>query len=251
MKSMATLLEKPILVSNGHYMLRIRHDFGECMPGQFVNVRVCNGTDPLLRRPFSVFNCDGDTLDLVIKVVGKGTDILSRLEPGEIDLIGPMGRGFSMEKSKTVLLAGGGVGNAPLFPLAKALRKINNTVHYIYGIRSRESIYLEKEYRENTDSIIFTTDDGTYGTRGSVVDSAERVLKEKNFDRIYTCGPLAMMRSIVETAGKVPVQISVENYFGCGIGLCMGCTIETSDGMKRACVDGPVFEGSTIKWDSL
>ncbi|MBN1533973.1 MAG: dihydroorotate dehydrogenase electron transfer subunit [Spirochaetes bacterium] len=248
---MALLVERPLRLCSAHYLLRIRHTIRECMPGQFVNLRGWSGHDPLLRRPFSVFNRESDVLELVIRVVGKGTEILSRMEPGEIDLLGPMGRGFTIMENRSVLLAGGGVGNAPLHYLARMLKERGNRVSCIYGARSREYIYREKEFREICDSVIFTTDDGSFGTAGTVTDAAREILSHEAFDRIYSCGPTAMMRSMVELAGSAPIEISVENYFGCGIGLCMGCTIETTQGMKRACIDGPVFDGSSIKWESL
>jgi dihydroorotate dehydrogenase electron transfer subunit len=248
---MAVLIENPVRLCSGHYLLRIRHEFQECLPGQFVNLRGWSGHDPLLRRPFSVFNRESDILEVVIRVVGKGTGILSRLEPGEIDLLGPMGRGFTMIENRTALLAGGGVGNAPLFYLARALKERGNRVVCIYGARSRDLVYKEKDFRELCDRMIFTTDDGSFGTEGTVTDAAGEIISGETFDRIYTCGPTMMMRSMVDLAVGVPIEISVENYFGCGIGLCMGCTIETSEGRKRACIDGPVFDGAILQWGNL
>jgi len=248
---MAMLVEKPKHLCRDHILLRIRHDGGTAVPGQFVNIRTCKGTDPLLRRPFSIFNQEKDLLEVVVKVVGKGTEALQKTEPGEIDLLGPLGRGFSLPSKERVLIAGGGVGNAPLYYLGRELRARGNSLFYIYGTRSKDSIYLKNEYCDLFNDILFTTDDGTAGCKGSVSEAAKEIVHRERFSRIYSCGPTGMMKAMADLAGPIPVEVSVENYFGCGIGLCMGCNVETQKGMKRACIDGPVMDGSSIQWESL
>lgn len=249
---MATLVTRPLSVSRDHVLLTLTHTGTPPLPGQFVNIRVGTGTDPLLRRPFSIFDYSDDRMEIVVRIVGKGTAILAGAEPGPMDVLGPLGRGFTLESGKRVLLVGGGVGNAPLLFLARELKRRNCHVTYIYGAKSSEYIYLSDRYRNETSSLVITTDDGTAGEKGLVTDHAGHMLSSESFDRIYTCGPTAMMRALWEKAkGKAPVEISVENYFGCGVGLCMGCTVETSCGFQRACMEGPVFDGSIIDWDTL
>ncbi|HPG49768.1 MAG TPA: dihydroorotate dehydrogenase electron transfer subunit [Spirochaetota bacterium] len=248
---MPVLKEKPRAVARDHYLLEIAWDAGESRPGQFVAVRVSEGTDPLLRRPFSIFSRDPGTVSILVRTVGKGTGLLALREPGAIDVIGPLGTGFSILRDARVLLAGGGVGNAPLYYLARELKKTGCDITCIYGARSRDFIYLEDRYREECSRFILTTDDGSAGEKGMVPDAADRLLRDERFDMVYICGPAAMMKATAARAHGSPVEVSVENYFGCGIGICAGCSIETTDGRKRACIDGPVFTGTSVIWDSM
>ncbi|MCU0847609.1 MAG: dihydroorotate dehydrogenase electron transfer subunit [Spirochaetes bacterium] len=240
------LVEKPIEIARDHYLLRIT-GLPEPSAGQFVNIKIGKGTDPLLRRPFSVFNYSEGTTEIVIKIAGKGTSLLKVSEPGEIDAIGPLGMGFSVLKTGSALLAGGGVGNAPLYYLAKKLKESGTGVKFVYGARSSEYIYLLEEFKKVSDDLTVTTDDGSSGKKGL---AAEEALAAGGADIIYTCGPAGMMRAISD-GSSAPVEASMENYFGCGIGICSGCTIRTVGGLKRACVDGPVMEGKKIIWEEL
>ncbi len=249
---MAELINNPRRVSKDHYLLKIRLPGPAPLPGQFINIRTGSGTDPLLRRPFSVFDRSGDTISIVVRVVGRGTGLICAREKGEIDIIGPRGRGFTLTEKKKVLLAGGGVGNAPLFYLAKVLRERGNRVTFIYGHRSGEYIYCEDEFRDHADDLRIVTDDGSRGAKGFTTGAVEEALESSGYDFIYTCGPVPMMEGVASAAaGRIPVEVSLENYFGCGIGLCMGCTVETVEGFKRVCVDGPVMESCLINWVSL
>ncbi len=251
-RTMATLLEKPVTVAKDHYLLKIKADKSGSLPGQFINIKAGEGFDPLLRRPFSIFNAHEDVLDVVIRVIGKGTSLISRMEPGFIDIVGPTGKGFTMENDKNLLLVGGGVGNAPLLYLMRALKENGNRLTYIYCARSSDYIFLEDEYRKYADELIITTDDGSAGIKGFATDVMSHVISDGKFDRVYTCGPDPMMHRVVKLVHEnVPVEVSVENYFGCGVGLCVGCTVDTVDGYRRACVDGPVFDGRKILWENM
>ena len=248
---MPELRERPIPVARDHYLLNIAWDAEASRPGQFVEVRVSSGCDPLLRRPFSIFARGEGTVGIVVRAVGRGTGLLSLREPGAIDVIGPLGNGFTLLRNAKVLLAGGGVGNAPLYYLARELSASGCAVTYLYGARSREFIYLEDRYRETAARFVLATDDGSAGERGMVPEVAERLLRNERFDMVYVCGPAPMMKATAAGAHGSPVEVSVENYFGCGIGICSGCSIETTAGRKRACVDGPVFDGGSIVWDAM
>jgi dihydroorotate dehydrogenase electron transfer subunit len=250
---MATLIDKPLEVCKDHYLLKIDINKKISSPGQFANIRTGN-TDPLLRRPFSIFDHNDNIIEIVFKIVGKGTIILKNIpEPCYLDVIAPLGKGFSIPEEKKALLIGGGAGNAPLYYLAKKLRANNNKVHYLYASRSKEYIFKENEYKSVSDKFHIITDNGSHGQKGLAVDAALELANSDRFDIVYTCGPAAMMVGITDIFKKmnVPIEVSLENYFGCGIGLCFGCTIETTEGIKRACVDGPAFDGSGIKWNSL
>ncbi len=248
---MYMMKEKPKAVAKDHYLLKFEGCHEPSQPGQFVNIRVSDRGDPLLRRPFSIFNHDKDCITVIIRSVGKGTELLSRREPGEIDILGPLGKGFTILPGSKVLIAGGGVGNAPLYYLARTLAESRCNTTFIYGARSRDYIYLPDLYRKMAGRFILTTDDGSEGIRGLVTDITTGLIEKERFDMIYTCGPAAMMKALVSLAGDIPVEVSVENYFGCGIGLCSGCTIDTSAGRMRACVDGPVFDGASINWETM
>jgi len=249
---MATLLEKPLKVAEDHYLLKIKADKEESVPGQFINIKAGEGFDPLLRRPFSIFNAEGAVLDVVIRVIGKGTSLICNMEAGEIDIVGPTGTGFTIEKDKNLLLVGGGVGNAPLLYLMKILKENGNKLIYIYCARSSDHIFLEDEFKKYADEVIVTTDDGSAGVKGFATEVMSHLISDEKFDRVYTCGPDPMMERVVKLVHEnVPVEVSVENYFGCGVGLCVGCTVDTLDGYKRACVDGPVFDGRYILWENM
>jgi dihydroorotate dehydrogenase electron transfer subunit len=144
------------------------------------------------------------------------------------------------------------VGNAPLHYLARKLLGRDNRITYLYGARSRDYIYLREQYRASCERFIMVTDDGSEGERGYVTGACARLLETESFDFIYTCGPSAMMKELMRVLAGVetPVEVSLENYFGCGVGLCSGCSVETVSGNRRACVDGPVMDGRIIKWES-
>ncbi len=248
---MVILKDKPTQIAQDHYLLRLEAGAGDSAPGQFVNIRCTAQYDPLLRRPFSIFDHEKNTLSIIVKRIGKGTEILSRYAQGSIDCIGPLGAGFSMKKNSRVLMAGGGVGNSPLFYLSKKLAEIGCDITYIFGASTRSSVFLAERFKEYAKKFIITTDDGTLGEKGFATGSASEFLARGDFDMIYTCGPRPMMKKMVELARATPIEVSLENYFGCGIGLCSGCTIMAAGGLKKACIDGPVFSGAEINWDTV
>ncbi|MFA5839813.1 MAG: dihydroorotate dehydrogenase electron transfer subunit [Candidatus Margulisiibacteriota bacterium] len=223
-------------------------------PGQFVNVRVCNDYDPLLRRPISIHQVSkkDKTIQLLYEVVGKGTEILSSLKTGtSIDILGPLGNGFPIDKNtKNHILVGGGMGIAPLLFLASQLK---GNVEIIIGASSKSKIYCANEMRKLSDKLIITTDDGSLGEKGFVSDSLSTNITDYDlrYSVIYACGPHAMLEAVAHIArkNKVPCQLSMEAYMACGIGTCMGCVVKTVSGYKKVCDDGPVFDAKEIIWD--
>lgn len=251
-REMAILLNRPEQVADEHYMMKIKIPGAIFNPGEFINIKTAEGTDPLLRRPFSIFDADGDVATIIIRVVGKGTELLSRWEPGDINVIGPTGTGFTMEEYKNLLLVGGGVGNAPLFYLLKELKKRGNRVTYIYCARSSSYLFYPEMFEKIADEFIITTDDGTAGIKGFATDVMKDKISSDQFHRVYCCGPDPMMKKTTSLVHPdTEIEVSMENYFGCGVGICVGCTVDTVDGYKRACIDGPVMDGRKILWENM
>ena len=244
------MFEAPKEIASDYFLLKIKHHGEIPQAGQFINLKVNSTLDPLLRRPFSIFNYSHKKIEIIIKKKGKGTSLLTKKAAEPLDFLGPLGEPFTLVEKKEVLLIGGGVGNAPLFFLSQALKKLKNKITFLYGIKTSSEIFLTEKFKKQADNLIFVTEDGSKGEKGLVTDYLPEICSKENFAKIYTCGPTKMMQRIVELS-SLPVEVSLENYFGCGIGLCSGCTVETSSGLKRACVEGPVFSGKEINWAKL
>jgi len=215
-------------------------------PGQFVNLKL---PGYYLRRPISVCDWTDDTLTLIYKVVGHGTEAMAATPVGEsFDLLAGLGNGFDPSLSgDTPLLVGGGVGIPPLYGLCKALVAEGKTPGVILGFNTAEEIFLQEDFEtllEGTGgSVCVTTVDGSAGTKGFVTD----VMKGLDYSFFYTCGPMPMFRAI-ESVAATSGQYSFEERMGCGFGACMGCSIQTKNGNKRVCKDGPVLMREEIIW---
>lgn len=210
-------------------------------PGQFVNIKI-DGF--YLRRPISVCDCEKDRLTLVYKVVGHGTDELSRMEAGKkLLILTGLGNGYDTALSADKpLLLGGGVGVPPLYLLAKKLREENKEVTVILGFNTREEVFFEDEFKAIGCTVKVATADGTYGEKGFVTD-----ILPKDYTYFYTCGPLPMLKAVfINTCTSG--QLSFEERMGCGFGACMGCSCKTITGYKRICKDGPVLKKEEILW---
>jgi dihydroorotate dehydrogenase electron transfer subunit len=217
-------------------------------PGQFVMVHC--GKETLLRRPLSVHQVDGDKLAFLYAVVGKGTHWLSQRQAGDrIDLLGPLGNGFSINPaSKNVLLVAGGIGIAPLYFLVQEAVRRKCAVKLLYGTVNRDRYPLSPEIE-----VVAATEDGSVGTKGMVTDLLPKYVDWAG--QVFACGPVSMYRDMAARnqqflKGK-PAQISLEVTMGCGLGVCYGCTVKTKNGLKQVCQDGPVFELEDILWDEL
>ncbi len=215
-------------------------------PGQFVNLKL---PGYYLRRPISICEWTEDTLTLIYKVVGHGTEAMAATPVGEsIDLLAGLGNGFDTSLSGDApLLIGGGVGIPPLYGLCKALLAEGKSPSVILGFNTAEEIFLKEDFEEllkNTDGNVYvTTVDGSVGTKGFVTD----VMKDLDYSFFYTCGPMPMFRAI-ESVATTSGQYSFEERMGCGFGACMGCSIKTKEGNKRVCKDGPVLMREEIIW---
>ena len=213
-------------------------------PGQFVNIKL----DGLfLRRPISVCDCVGDNLTLIYKAVGRGTEQMSRMLPGEtLDLLTGLGNGFSTKNdARRPLLVGGGVGVPPLYNLAKKLLAEGKPVQVVLGFNTASEVFYEEEFRALGCEVAVSTVDGSRGVRGFGTSAiAERGL---DFDYFYACGPLPMLHALYN-AVEQDGQLSFEERMGCGFGACMGCSCKTKYGYKRICKEGPVLTKDEIIW---
>ncbi len=210
--------------------------------GQFVNIQL----DGLyLRRPISVCDCEGDTLTILYKVVGKGTEQMKNMTEGKLDVLTGLGNGYDLSKSgEKPLLIGGGVGVPPLYMLCKKLVAEGKDVSVILGFNTKNEIFYEEEFKALGVKVFVTTVDGSYGIKGFVTEA----MKEIDYTYFYTCGPEPMLKAIF-SASKTSGQFSFEERMGCGFGACMGCSCKTVTGFKRICKEGPVLEKEEILWE--
>ncbi len=240
----------PLNVKHNLLELKSHSPLTEMLPGQFVEIKVNGSESTYLRRPFSIHRVDYDknTIHLLIKVVGKGTKSLSELEAGDsVDIIFPLGKGFSITENEEVLLVGGGCGVAPLYFLAEQLHRNGNTVNILIGGKSGEDILLHDQYKAYG-NVFISTEDGSLGEKGMV--TAHSIFSSHaGFGKIYCCGPDGMMRAVAHYAEKhkIPCEVSLENTMACGIGACLCCVVESVQGNVCVCTEGPVFESSTLK----
>ncbi|MFA4966714.1 MAG: dihydroorotate dehydrogenase electron transfer subunit [Candidatus Margulisiibacteriota bacterium] len=228
------------------------HISKNAQPGQFVNVKVSDDIAPLLRRPISIHQTDpkNNNFKLLYEVVGPGTKKLSEVKPGqEISVLGPLGTGFRIEKNIAILIAGG-MGIAPLCFLIREASKQAKELHVFIGAKTKDLVLCEDGIKALGAKVYVTTEDGSKGKKGLPTAALDEFLKNNMPATIYACGPKAMLIavSLLSEKYKVPCQISMETYMACGIGACKGCAVETNEGYKMVCKDGPVFNAEDIKW---
>lgn len=256
----AKLLEKVQLTKDiYHFKVKADDIAKESKPGNFVEIRVTEQTEPFLRRPISIYNLDKENgvLEFIFQVKGKGTEILAKKEVGEdIDIMGPLGFGtFKLEGRKNIAILGGGIGIFPLYELAKEAKQNNIQVNTYLGFRNKEYVVLENEFQNVSDKLTIATDDGTYKQKGFAIDFLKQDIENNKIDCIYACGPLPMLRAIRELAiqKNLDCQISLEERMGCGIGLCLGCAVKKAESPKDApeyyhvCKGGPVFQAKDVE----
>ncbi len=227
------------------YKMILSGDISEIKaPGQFVNLKL-DGF--FLRRPISICDAENNNLTLIYKIVGKGTDRMSKLKAGKkLDVLTGLGNGYDITLSgNNPLLVGGGVGIPPLYMLCKRLieKKAKPTV--ILGFGTAGEVFYENEFKELGVPVYVTTADGSYGQKGFVTD----VMKNLHYTYFYACGPEPMFRAIDKIA-QTGGQYSFEERMGCGFGACMGCSCKTLAGSKRICREGPVMKREEIIWEN-
>ena len=209
-------------------------------PGQFLNVKVGPGLDPLLRRPISVADVAGDRLRLVFRVVGRGTEAMSRLKRGDVlDVLGPLGKPAPMPRRGDVIVVGGGIGIAPLLFFCRAL--IGQRPQVFLGARTKEQLVLRREFQLLGAEPELVTDDGSMGRRGFVSEPAADAVRRAQRPVVYACGPRSMLADLVRRVDPVPVWGFIEERMGCGTGICYCCALpKRGGGFVRFCKEGPV-----------
>ena len=210
--------------------------------GQFVNIKL-DGF--YLRRPISVCDYDGESLTIIYKVVGKGTEYMSELSEGDkLDILTGLGNGYDLTKSgNNPLLIGGGAGVPPMYNLCRKLLAEGKKPTVIMGFNTSDEIFYEEEFKKLGAEVIVATADGSKGVKGFVTEA----MKGVSYSYIYTCGPEPMLKAVYNAA-ESGGQFSFEERMGCGFGACMGCSCETKYGNKRICKDGPVLDKEEIIW---
>lgn len=208
--------------------------------GQFINIKL---ESKFLRRPISVCDYDENTVTIIYKVVGEGTEMMSQLPVGEtLDVLTGLGNGYDISNGTKPLLIGGGVGVPPMYNLCKKLIAAGQQPTVILGFNTKEEVFYEDEFRALGADVRVTTVDGSYGIKGFVTDAFPN-----EYDYFYTCGPMPMFKAI-EAKAVTSGQYSFEERMGCGFGACMGCSCKTKYGNKRICKDGPVLVREEIIW---
>ena len=228
-------------IAKNVYRMQLSGDTMGILPGQFVNIRV---QGQFLRRPISVCNITDGILTIIYKVVGVGTEAMSHLPVGtQLDVLTVLGNGYDLSKAGDApLLVGGGVGVPPMYMLARQLREMGKAVRVILGFNTKDEVFYEEEFRALGCDVVVTTVDGSHGVKGFVTNALDG---QQSY--YYTCGPLPMIKALLQAAGTHG-EVSMEERMGCGFGACMGCTIQTTQGPKRVCKEGPVFPADILQF---
>lgn len=217
--------------------------------GQFLHI-LCGGNS-YLRRPVSICEIvDSEHIRFIFQVKGEGTTALAKTNVGDtIDVLGPLGNGFSFDECENAIVIGGGIG---IFPLLEVTKILGKKAIVLLGFRSEDNIILEDEFTKYTDKIFLATEDGSCGFKGYITDLLKRILETNKIDKIYSCGPMPMMKAVASVAAEkhIATQVSLEERMGCGIGACVTCTCNVNGGRKRVCKDGPVFSASEVDWNA-
>lgn len=236
------------LTLNGQHVMDMKQ------PGQFVHLRVSDQMEPLLRRPISISSIDYEALEftMIYRAEGRGTTLLSEKKPGDqVDVLGPLGNGFPIEKietGETALLVGGGIGVPPLYELSKRLVEKGVKPIHVLGFQSKDVVFYEKEFQQLGETYIVTVD-GSHGHKGFVTNVLETL--EDDFAVYYSCGPTPMLSALENMFPHKEGYLSFEQRMGCGIGACFACVCETTEKTEadyvKVCSDGPVFQSGVVR----
>lgn len=223
-------------------------------PGQFINIYL-NNADKMMPRPFSIFSADDNSVKVVYKIVGTGTEIISTLKAGEkIRAMFPLGNSFPLPAQQNIALVGGGVGIPPLVNYLKT-NKNNYNIDFYYGSRGSKELILLDEINQITENLYISTDDGSQGIKGNVITALKK--NDKKYDVILACGPHPMLKALngYSDENGIKLYVSLEERMGCGFGVCMGCVVKVKkdnsneEPYSRVCKEGPVFDSEIIDWE--
>jgi dihydroorotate dehydrogenase electron transfer subunit len=263
-QEMVTILSNKRVGAYHQILLNVGDIVKNCRPGNFVAISVGGDTSKMiLRRAFAISRVSessqyGGTMELIVAPHGSGSKWLcSQLEGSEIDIVAPLGTAFGIPTEPiSALLIGGGYGSAPLFGLADVLKSRGCKVDMLLGASVGSKIYAPMEGKRSVNSLKIYTEDGSMGETGRVTENLLDIVRDRNIDVIYSCGPMAMLSAITALVADLEVihQCAVEESMACGIGICMTCVLpvrneDGSTSMLRSCIDGPVMDGSTVRWD--
>ena len=261
---LATLVSNKRVGAYHQLLLNVGDLVKSCKPGNFVAIKVGGDSSKMiLRRAFAISRVSdisqyGGTMELIVAPHGSGSKWLcSQVEGTEIVIIAPLGTAFGIPTEPiNALLIGGGYGSAPLFGLADVLKSRGCKVDMLLGASVGSKIYAPMEGKRSVNSLKIYTEDGSMGETGRVTESLLEIIAQRNIDVIYSCGPMGMLRAITELVAESDVihQCAVEESMACGVGICMTCVLPVmnDDGttsMLRSCIDGPVMDGSVVRWD--
>lgn len=236
------ITENSKLVDNVYRMILVGDTSAITAPGQFVNIKL-DGF--YLRRPISICDYSNNSITIIYKVVGDGTEKMAEMSVGEeLDVLVGLGNGFNVDDAgNSPVVIGGGVGVPPMYRLCRDLVAMGKSVKVILGFNKKSEVFYEQEFKDLGCEVYVTTVDGSYGEKGFVTD----VLKKLSYSYFYTCGPIPMLKAI-DSVATSSGQLSFEERMGCGFGACMGCSCKTKYGNKRICKDGPVLVREEIIW---
>ncbi len=263
-QQISTILSNKRVGSYHQILIGVGDLVKSCRPGNFVAISVGGDSSRMvLRRAFAISRTTdssqyGGTMELIVAPHGSGSKWLCSLPEGsEIDIVAPLGTAFGIPTEPiNALLIGGGYGSAPLFGLADVLKSRNCKVDMLLGASVGSKIYAPLEGKRSVNSLKIYTEDGSMGEKGRVTETLLEIVENRHIDVIYSCGPMGMLRAITELVAETDVihQCAVEESMACGIGICMTCVLpviadDGSVSMLRSCIDGPVMDGSRVKWD--
>jgi len=254
--SSSRIIDKKL--SNNYCVIRLEAQeiASKAQPGQFVMIRTTSQTYPLLRRPFSIHDVNGNEIEIFFQKIGLGTNLLSQKKINDsVDVLGPLGKGFHLDaKRKEVAIIGGGKGIAPLYFLARRLLSLEISPQIFYGGKSTSDLCLKNKFEEKGIDIFCSTEDGSLGFKGLITEMFEHEFESSNPEQIYSCGPELMMKKIAQWAmkRKINAEFSLESVMGCGFGACWGCVRKIKKngeyGLHKICEEGPVFYADEIVW---
>lgn len=256
----AKLIDKKELIP-GIFKFSVQADkiVNEAKPGHFIEIRVNDDIEPFLRRPISIHNIykANGVLEFIFQEKGKGTKLLSNKNVGDlIDIVGPLGYGtFKYSNYQNMAIIGGGIGVFPLYELAKNAQIDNKNVDIYLGFRNKDLVVLEDDFKQVSNNLIITTDDGSYGQKGFAIDFLKNDIENGKVDSIFACGPLPMLKAVRQLAieKNIPCQISLEEKMACGLGVCLGCAVKTATSSDEnpqywhVCKAGPVFQAKDVE----
>lgn len=242
-------------LNSTNFLVKVKSEnpLPKIQPGQFVNIEIKGISEVFLRRPFSIFEVDYErnTLSMIIKILGKGSEKLTQIKVGEnLSIVYPLGKSFTYpEKGDKILLIGGGSGVAPMLFLAKESGLAAENVDILLGARTKEDHIDVSEYSEFA-GLHYASEDGSLGEKGFVTQHSIFTGKLNDYDKIYACGPNGMMRAIAREAKAADIfcEVSLENLMACGFGVCLCCIEPTTKGNQCVCTEGPVFNINDLKW---